>query len=394
MGSINLGGPTFASAGSNDGFLAKFDALGNHAWSKRFGDANGQHGRAVAADDAGNVVVAGALQGTADLGGGPLVSAGATDVFVAKLDASGSHVWSKRFGDANDAWVQDLATHTDGSVFLVGEFTGTIDFGGGPLTTSSVNDYDVFVAKLDAAGNHMWSQRFANGGIADAGGVAVDPAGNVLVYGRFVTTIDCGGGPLTSSGGTDVFVAKLDPTGSHLWSKRFGGAAYEWAEGVAADTAGNVVIAGMFTSTTIDFGGGSLASAGDEDLFLAKLDSAGNHIWSKRFGDASAQEPQGVAIDGMDHIVVAGYLTGTIDFGGGPLSSSGSADVFVAQLDAAGDHVWSKRFGNGYEYARSVAVDNLGNVLVTGAFSTSIDFGGGPLVSGGSDDVFLAKLAH
>ena len=82
-----------------------------------------------------------------------------------------------------------------------------------------------------------------------------------------------------------------------------------------------------------------------------------------------------------------------MDFGGGQLVSAGSRDTFVVKLDASGDHQWSKSFGDADEQSSaSVAVDGAGNVLITGYFSGFVDFGGGPLVCAGVRDVFVAKL--
>ncbi|MBI4702640.1 MAG: hypothetical protein HY744_16080, partial [Deltaproteobacteria bacterium] len=122
-------------------------AAGGHLWSKRFGDESYQYGWAVAVDGAGNVFLASGFDGTVDFGGGPLVSAGNWDVFVAKLDQDGKHLWSKHFGDAESQWAYGVAVDTAGSVLVTGEFYGTVDFGGGPLASAG-ND-DIFVAKLE-----------------------------------------------------------------------------------------------------------------------------------------------------------------------------------------------------------------------------------------------------
>jgi hypothetical protein len=201
-----------------------------------------------------------------------------------------------------------------------------VDFGGGPLTSGG--GYDGFVAKLDPAGNHLWSK-----GVGDARGhVTTDAAGNVLVGGAFEGSVDFGGGPLVSAGGYDVFVAKLDPAGNHLWSKHFGEGGQQACDGVATDASGNVLVIGDFNGP-LDFGGGPLANAGFDDVFVAKFDPTGNHLWSKRFGDWSEEEGHGVATDAAGNALVTGVFEGTVDFGGGPLTSAGGHDVFVAKLE-------------------------------------------------------------
>ena len=244
-----------------------------------------------------------------------------------------------------------------------------------------------------APGDHLWSKRFgdANGQFGES--VTVDGSGNVFLTGAFLGSVDFGGGPLTSAGQADIFLAKFDPAGNHLWSKRFGDATDQFPRSVAVDGSGNAFLTGYFTGS-VDFGGGPLTSAGLEDIFLAKFDPAGTHLWSKRFGDANSQIGQGVAVDGLGNVFLTGYFSGSVDFGGGPLTSAVGYDIFLAKFDAAGTHLWSKRFGDATgQFGLSVAVDGSGNVFLTGRFLGSADFGGGPLTSAGGYDIFLAKFA-
>lgn len=387
QGTVNFGGSPLTSAGGNDIFVAKFDAAGNHVWSNRFGFGGHQDAYRVALDGAGNVFVTGTFADTLIFGADALVSAGANDIFVAKLGPAGAPLWAKSFGDANEQVGYGLDTDGAGNVLVTGYFNGTVDFGGGPLT----GDYDVFVAKFDPAGNHIWSKRFGDDSDQFAQGLGVDGAGNVLVTGYFYGDLDFGGGPLT--GDVDIFVAKLDPSGNHIWSQRFGDATDQYGYNVAADGSGNVLVSGYYWGD-VDFGGGTLTSAGDYDVFVAKFDSTGTHIWSKRFGDASQQAGYGLAVDGVGNVLLAGYIFGTVDFGGGTLTAPGSNnDIFVAKFDPAGNHVWSQNFGDADpQFGYGIAVEPGGDAVVTGGFQGTVDFGGGPITSAGGYDVFVAKF--
>lgn len=158
------------------------------------------------------------------------------------------------------------------------------------------------------------------------------------------------------------------------------------------DAFGNLIVAGSFYST-VDFGGGDLTSAGSYDIFVAKFDSDGEHIWSRRFGDDHAQNCYAAAVDASGNVVVAGYFEGAVDFGGGALTGAGGTDVFVARFSPDGSHLWSKRFGDGSDQrAWNTAVDPAGNAIVTGGFAGVIDFGGGTLTSAGGEDIFIAKF--
>jgi hypothetical protein len=389
-GTVNFGGSALTSAGLTDVFVAKLDAAGTHVWSKKFGDTTGQYGRSVAADPMGNVVITGYFQGTMDFGGGPLTTAGNSDIFVAKFDASGNHLWSKRFGDFNNQLAYSVATDGSGNVILTGYFAGTLDFGGGPLVSLGV--YDIFIAKFDGGGTHLWSQRFGDTDSQTGTRVTADGAGNVLATGYFLGGVDFGGGTLTSGGLEDIYVAKFASDGTHLWSKRFGDGQTQQGSGIATDRLGNVVLAGTFQGTA-DFGGGDLTSAGSYDIYVAKYDPSGTHLWSQRFGDAGQQYGETVAFDLLGNVIITGPFFGSVDFGGGWLTVAGNSDFYLARFKPDGTHDRSQRYGGtGSQWSEEIAADALGNIVVTGYFDGSMDLGGGTLTSAGNNDVFLAKF--
>lgn len=395
-GTVDFGGGPLTSLGGDDIFLAKLDLNGNHLWSKRFGHVSDQRpgsGDApVASDPLGNILLTGQFKGTADFGGVPVSSSGGSDIFLAKFDPNGNHLWSKRFGDGANQSGTATATGASGDVLVTGFFDGTIDLGGGPLTSAGAAD--IFLAKFDANGNHLWSKRFGGTGNGYGNSTAIDPSGSVFVTGQFVGTVDFGGGPLVNPGSFDIFLAKFDSNGTHLWSKRFGDFDWQEARGVVVDPSGNIRITGNLFGS-VDFGSGPLTSAGSFDIFLVKFDTNGNHLWSSRFGDALPQSSASVAADSSGKIVLTGKFDGGVDFGGGPLISAGGLNIFLAKLDSNGNHLWSKRFGDGVgtHVGASTAVDPSGNVALTGKFAGTVDFGGGPLTSSGGFDVFLAKFA-
>jgi len=166
---------------------------------------------------------------------------------LAKLDASGATHWVKSYASKQgQVDAEAVAVHTDGSIYLLATLEKTFDFGGGPLT--SAGSVDVAVVKLDAKGGHVWSKRFGSAAREWAAGIGVDAAGAAVFTGSFIKPVDFGGEPLVSKGGEEVFVAKLDATGAHLWSKRFGGRESDEARGLEADRAGNVAVTGEFSA--------------------------------------------------------------------------------------------------------------------------------------------------
>ncbi len=393
---VSFGGATLSSAGATDVFIAKYGANGQSIWSKRLGGTLDDRGTGIAADPNGDVLVTGFIAGTVDFGMGPTTGGGGRDVFLAKYSgANGALVWVKRLGNTADDYGNGVAVDEAGNVIVVGQFASTVDFGGGALT-SSYGSADIFIAKYSPNGDHLWSKRFGTSGIDIGQAVAVGPNGTIAMTGSFQAGVDFGTGVLRSTDASDdVFVAVYTADGQPLWAKRFGADFGDSGWGIAMDGDGNVVVAGTFR-LTIDFGGGPMMSNGNTpgDAFLAKFGPTGAHLWSKHFGGISFDVARAVAVDGDGNVAVTGYYQGTADFGAGAVTSAGVADAFVAKFSSAGAPLWSHVYGSdSTDYGLSMAFDPTGNLVVAGAFSGSIDFGGGPLTSAGDRDVMVVTLA-
>ncbi len=327
-GNIDLGGGNLASASSNtDVFVGMFDANGTHLWSKSFGDIANDDCRSVAFDPSGNVIIGGFELGTIDFGGGPLVSAGAQDAYVAKFDATGTHLWSTLWGGSSDQGVQGVTTDSSGNIVLVGWFGGNLDLGGGPMV--SAGGLDAFVARIDPSGAFQWNQNFGDTSDQKAVFVGTDSSDNVAVSGYFAGSIDLGGGTFASAGGNDVFAARFSPAGAHMWSHAYGTTAGEEVWGFDVHANGNVYLAG-YSQGSIDFGGGPLPNGGAEDMFMVRLSPMGTHVWSKSFGYGSYQGAFGVAVDAAGDVLLGGQVGNAVNFGAGILASAGGFDATLA----------------------------------------------------------------
>jgi hypothetical protein len=390
---VNLGTGQMTSAGSTDIFVAKYASNGTPLWSKRFGSTLGDVGKAVAIDGTGSVYITGYFRGSVDFGGGPL-STSSTSAFLAKYSSTGLHLWSKKLSTPTSGMDEGDALAVDGNnnVLVGGIVYQTSDFGGGSLT--SAGGADIFLAEYSSTGAHTWSKRMGGTGEDWVNKVAVDGSGGPVVTGYFNASVDFGGGMLTSAGGKDIFVARYSSNGSHVWSKRMGGSLDDIAKSVAVDGGGNVVVTGNFASTSVDFGGGAFPNSGGANIFLVKYSSTGTHVWSKQFGGtlSMAENACDVATDGAGNVLLTGSIVSAIDFGGGSLPSDGWYDIFLAKFSATGAHLWSKRTGAGA--GNAIASDSGNNVLAAGTFTgdTPVNFGGSNLSSPGGTDTFLVKL--
>jgi len=259
-------------------------------------------------------------------------TAGGNDVFVAKLTAAGAHVWSAGFGDASDQATFGVSIDGSGNVVVVGSMFGTVDFGGGPLVA---NGLDLFLASFTSAGAHGWSQVFDGTftlGVGILVTVALDtgPSGEVAIAGEMRSTVDFGGGMLTSAGFSDMYIAAFDATGAHQWSALYGSAGgSEKAQSLRIDGSGNLITSGIFGADT-DFGGGTLSIVAGTTVFAALYDASGAHLFSSGYGSYVYECYSHVDVNG-DYLLHSSAYS-DIDFGGGPITGN----PVIAKFEGAG----------------------------------------------------------
>jgi hypothetical protein len=312
--------------------IVTVDARGNVLWAKRFGDESSyQWLKSVAWLDNGDIVVAGEFTVSIDLGGGALWAAGDPtdlDVFLARFTSAGDHVTSMRFGDVADDYVNDLVVDPAGGIVVSGGYSGAPDFGGGALPTG---DNHGFLLKLDAAQNHVWSFPLGRSGTL----VDLDTQGNIVLAGTLLGVVDLGGGSIGADTMWSMLLARFDAAGQHLTSRAipYGPDLYGGPAEVKVLPSGEAWIAGWF-EPSIDLGAGALPAAGGPDGFVAKLDANLLPTYQLRFGDGSQQMGMGLAIDAQQRPVVSGKFEGTIDLcGGNSLAAEAIPDGFLLQID-------------------------------------------------------------
>lgn len=382
-------------------------------WAKQIGGTNDEYTYAITKDASGNLYTTGAFKGTVDfnpgIGAFNMTSAGEYDIFIFKLDASGNFVWAKQLGGPDSDWGLDITIDATGNIYTTGIFADTADFDPGVgnyeliVKTGGVN---LFISKLDASGNFVWAKQ--SEGNAQGSSIRTDGAGNVYTTGpfQFTTDFDPGAGTfnLTSSGGRDGFICKLDAMGNFVWAKQIGGTLDDVADELTIDGAGNVLTVGYF-SGTVDFDPGAgtnhtLTALGG-DIFISKLDATGNFVWAKQLGGSDLDWGYSVATDASGNVYTTGYFQKKADFDPGTGTfylDAVASDVFISKLDAMGNFVWAKQLGGSEEYCwgKSIITDASGNIYTTGAFAGTADFDPGAssmnLTSMGDYDAFISKL--
>jgi gliding motility-associated-like protein len=353
---------TGALSGDN-AFVLKLDANGNFVWGTILGSTVGTGvGRGITLDGSGNVLTTGNFTGTADFDPGAgtfnITSLGSEDIFLSKLDANGNFVWAKSMGGSQAERGYALAVDNSGNIITTGFYRGTVDFDPGAgvfqLTTLTVNA-EIFVSKYDNNGNFIWVQSTSGStGTPWSRSVDTDGSGNVIFTGYFPGTLDFDPGAatfnLTSTGGDDAFISKLDASGNFVWAHAIGGSTGQpdRGMGVAVDASGNIVTTGSFNGTAdFDFGPGTFtmisgpAAIGPfyQDIYVLKLDTDGDFIWARRTGNVNQGDAgNGIATDDSGNITVTGSFSTSADFDFGPctvnLNASFNADInaFVEKI--------------------------------------------------------------
>ena len=449
---LNLGPYTLinTSTGSGDIFLAKYDPDGNILWAKKAGGTYEDYVNSMAVDDSGNAYITGSfLSPSIIFDSYTLTSAGENDIYLAKYDSSGNLQWAKRTGGPffeNDSFV---ALDDSGNAYLTGSFSSPfITFDQDTLTKSYPNA-NYFLTKFSAAGNVIWAKK-TNAIILS---IDSDQSGNIYIAGEaseqnlyldtLTITNPFPGSPLffnakfnnngniqwakyrivyyynsTIGIAADHFgnshllmggylysfsITKYDTTGNMVWESDRKNTEINGILSETYDNNGNLYIAGYF-SNSITFGTTTLQSANTEDnttdILLLKQDNSGNVIWGKRAGGINDEYATSVATDISGNIYLTGYFTSPLlSFDSIVLTNTASdttADIFLAKFNSNGNILWAiNAGGSGNDNDPSVAVDNSGNVYLTGNFTSPVfNIGSSSFINNGGNDFFVAKFSN
>lgn len=387
----------------------------NFAWAGQIGSTYIDEGRSITTDDQGNIYTVGSFLFTVDFDFGPAVvnytSPIGGDMYIAKYNSQGDLQWVKTIGGIYNMIAYQITIGTGNNLYITGVFADTIDFDPGPPIynlASSTSSTDVFILKLDSAGNFIWAKQIGGTDNQWAYSITVDDEGNSCIYGQFEGTADFDPGPgafnVSTIGFNDSYVCKLDINGNFIWVKRLESATTSFLPmgAVHFDSYGNVYCAGGFDGTN-DFDPGpavyNLTASGLLDVFLCKYDSLGNFIWAKKWGGGSADYIYSITTDELNNVYSVGSFNGFCDFDPGPGSTilNGSFDIFVSKLDASGNFLMAKKMGgSGIDVGFSISLDTNNNIYTTGSFVNTADFDPGAgtfnLASNGTTDIFISKL--
>jgi hypothetical protein len=350
-----VGVDSHTTTDSQQGFVTRINADGSYGYTKTMGvmdeDLSGYDtiASSIFIDLSDNIYYTGYFGDTVDFDPGVGVdnhtTAHSRDIFLTKLNADGSYGYTKTFGRTSFGDRHAVTTDNSNNVYVAGVFNGTADFdpGVGVDNHTPAGEDDIFLTKINANGSYGYTKTMGGNGFEYTYSLTADQFNNVFLAGYFDSTADFDPGVgvdnHTSAGSSDTFLTKINADGSYGYTKTIGSTAGEYARGVKADPQGDVYIAGYF-SGTVDFDPGigtdSQTSAGQNDIFLIRINADGSYGYTKTTGGTLNEFTYGLDISMAGDLYLSGRFSGTSDFDPGPgvenQTSTGGIDAYLIKL--------------------------------------------------------------
>lgn len=392
-GSVLFGNATFPSNGDSDGYLARFSKDdGTYVSAVRFGSIGSEYPLGIVGAPDGSFALVGSYTGQPNFGASDH-AASPEGLFVAVYGNYLQLRWAKTFGTAR-VELPGKVLDVDGSSapMIAGSFQGSIDFGSGEVMSAGQSDA-LFARFRGSDGLLEQTMPFASLG-NEGGNSAHFLLGNNVVAGTFTASLALGAGPeLVSRGAKDIFLAAFSNAGTYQWRIGIGGELDDGGVFLAHDRAGHLYVCGSFQQT-LQIGSFSLETHGGTDIFLARVSPIGVVEWAVSFGGGGNDEPRGLSASPAGELVIGGAFTGEVDFGGGERPSAGGSDAFVASYDSLGDYRWDHSYGAALDdRTNGVLMDDEGSAFANVSFSGTVDFGQGLVAAGDTSDSAILRYS-
>lgn len=362
-------------------FIVKYDPNGNTLWAKAADGNSSDHGWGITTDHLGNAVSVGDFTSTFITF--DLItltkSSGGSDSYIVKYDAAGNVLWAMNPACVGSDYAYAVCSDQYNNIYITGWFQSTnLTWGSTMITNTDPGTAQVYVLKLDPGGNVIWLKTFGGNGSDLVEGIAVDSANNVYVTGMTISASIIFAQDTLLSGPTSerAFLVKYDAAGNEVWGRVYG-TGNDRGNSVATDGAGNIYMAGSFSSPVISFGSYTLSCDGYTDAYLVKVNPAGQVIWAMGSAGNGADLSSSVRTDTSGHVFLTGRYgfvqTDTIRFGSFQLPCPpGSVDpFFMVRLDTAGNVQCMTGLPTGGTAFPEIATDLNGSLLFGSASSIS-----------------------
>lgn len=346
-------------------------------WAKSAGGSGDDKAYSIATDNTGNVYVTGVYYSPSIIFGADTFN-NPGSMFLVKYDANGNIIWAKTSAGSNYNYANSVATDNTGNVYVAGYFSSNnISFDSITLTRNDTTVIwsNLFLVKYNSSGNVIWAKN-ATKGSSTASAVIADNFGNIFVAGNAgIDTLVIGPDTLFPNSFYDRFVAKYDTAGNPLWARglRTGGTTTDVSEPfIASDKYGNVYATGGFHTNSCVIVSTVLVNQGDHDIYLAKFNPSGNLLWAKQYGYSGYETSTSVAADTIGNIYITGFFTSTIMYFDTFMMHGYGYTPYIVKLDAGGTALWAKQFGRLDDLASlKIVSHNNQDVFISGYFSSS-----------------------
>ncbi|WP_435354948.1 SBBP repeat-containing protein [Emticicia sp. SJ17W-69] len=279
-----------------------------------------------------------------------------------------------------------------GNLYILGTFSQNIDIGGNTLSSSGFTD--IFIAKFNNVGNLMWAVKGGGNDEDYASDFVVEDSGVLTITGYYFGNTTIGSTNVNSNGNSDIFVTQILSNGTFNWVQSIGGQMNDRSTSISNDGNGNTYVAGFFNGTVNFNSVPSITSLGNSDALYFKLDLGGSVLWANRFGGPSSDYCKSIVADSFGNIYVTGTFSGSATQGSITLSNTNNNDYYyVAKGNPNGSLIWAKKGGGSGAFAsgQELILDSNGNVLTTGDFGGLVTFDGITINASGSSVLFIAK---
>jgi hypothetical protein len=384
---------------TGDFFLAKYAASGTLLWVKSASGNAYDQGMSVCTDPAGNSYVTGSFESSSiSFGGITLTNTSSlSDIFVVKYDPSGTVVWAKGYGGTQQDWGNSIAADASGNTFITGTFFSLgVLFDSYGVINSGGND--AFITMLDVNGTAVWTDQIG-GSLADEGlCVASDASGNAYLLGTFTSPTLAAYSPnMINAGGSDIFFAKYNSSGTVMLSKRTGGSNNEEFNSLCLNASGDIYMTGYFESSSLNLGAVTINNSVTRSMAVVKYDASGTALWANSYAGNNFSYPTGIYADPAGDVYLSGsFNLPSVAFGSTVLTNTTSTTLngFLTQLNGTtGSANWGLTVGSAAnEEVFDVVTDANGNIFLTGSYSSTLPFGNTTLQAVAAPDLFLAKL--
>ena len=322
---------TLGSYTSDDIFVARYDVDGTCLWARRAGSSSSDEARGIAVSPEGDIFITGFVGGfTVRFDPLQITNNGQRQVFVASYDSTGTLNWAKLSTGIGQGKSARSISVANNRLFITGQFSFAAgEFDGLPISTTS-NSGKAYVLACDLDGNALWANSYGSGD-HEGMGVTADTLGNVFMVGRLWGSLFLPDDTLVSVSSNDDFVMlKFDADGIYQWGKSTGSAQRDLGWRAAADGQGNVYVAVQFLNT-VDFFGTALSSAGGEDIAILKMDGNGEVVWVQRAGGNQRDVPLCIHRQAAapHQLYFGGYYWGIVTYGSTTIDDVSNGDAMM-----------------------------------------------------------------